>query len=78
MRVRLAALATSVRPRSPAAARGVLERIGARYILQRTRARVAFLIANPNELSGEDHLFARRLPSALQEAGVATIAFRAP
>jgi hypothetical protein len=56
----------------------VLDSYGARYILQRTRGRVAFLIANPNELSGEDHPFARRLPSALQEAGVATIAFRAP
>ncbi len=35
------------------------------YILQRTRGRVAFGV-NP------------KLPSALQEAGVATIAFRTP
>jgi hypothetical protein len=73
-----ATIRLSVRPRSAAAARGVLDGFGARYILQRTRGRVAFLIANPNELSGEDHPFARRLPSALQEAGVATIAFRSP
>jgi hypothetical protein len=73
-----ATIRLSVRPRSAAAARGVLDGFGARYILQRTRGRVAFLIANPSELSGEDHPFARRLPSALQEAGVATIAFRSP
>jgi hypothetical protein len=56
----------------------VLEEFGARYDVQRSKGRVAFLIANPKELSGDEHPFARRLPSALQEAGVATIAFRAP
>ena len=68
----------SVRAGSATAARGVLDGFGARYDVQRTKGRVAFLIANPNELSGDEHPFARRLPSALGEAGVATIAFRAP
>jgi hypothetical protein len=68
----------SVRAGSAGAAAGVLDDFGARYDVQRSKGRVAFLIANPKELSGDEHPFARRLPSALKEAGVATIAFRAP
>ena len=36
------------------------------------------MIANPDELTADDHPFARSLPSALERAGVETIAFRAP
>ena len=68
----------SVRAGSATAAGGVLDDFGARYSVQRSKGRVAFLIANPNDLSGDEHPFARRLPSALKQAGVATIAFRAP
>jgi hypothetical protein len=68
----------SVRAGSAGAAAAVLDYFGARYDVQRSKGRVAFLIANPKELSGDEHPFARRLPSALKEAGVATIAFRAP
>jgi hypothetical protein len=68
----------SVRAGSAGAAAAVLDDFGARYDVQRSKGRVAFLIANPKELSGDEHPFARRLPSALKEAGVATIAFRAP
>jgi hypothetical protein len=56
----------------------VLGRFGARYDVQRSRGRVAFLIANPGELSGDEHPFATRLPGVLERAGVTTIAFRAP
>ena len=38
----------------------------------------AFVIANPGELTADDHPYARSLPSALERAGVETIAFRAP
>jgi hypothetical protein len=38
---------------------------------------VAFLIANPDGLSAEEHPFVRFLPRALERAGVDTIAFRA-
>jgi hypothetical protein len=67
-----------VRPGSAAAARGVLDRFGAGYDVQRSRGRVGFVIANPRELSADQHPFATRLPSALEQADVATIAFRAP
>jgi hypothetical protein len=68
----------AVRPGSTATAGAVLDRVGARYRVQRSRGRVAFLIANPRELVGHEHPFATQLPAALERAGVATIAFRAP
>jgi hypothetical protein len=68
----------AVRPGSDSAAQGVLDRFGARYRVQRSLGRVAFLIAGPKGLSGHDHPFATRLPAALEGAGVDTIAFRAP
>jgi hypothetical protein len=52
--------------------------LGARYRVQRSRGRVGCLIANPGELTVDEHPFARELPSALERAGVSTIAFRAP
>ncbi|MGH2714984.1 MAG: hypothetical protein ACRDM7_14055, partial [Thermoleophilaceae bacterium] len=68
----------AVRPRSADRARRVLRRFGASFRVQRSRGRAAFLIANPRELSGDEHPFATRLPAALERAGVSTIAFRAP
>jgi hypothetical protein len=68
----------AVRPGSAARARAVLAGHGARYRVQRTRGRVAFLIDNPRGLSGDEHPFARLLPAALERRDVATIAFRAP
>ena len=72
------AIRLAVRPASARGARAILDRFGARYDMQRSRGRVAFLIANPRELSADEHPFATRLPSALERAGVRTIAYRAP
>jgi hypothetical protein len=68
----------AVRPSSRGRAAAVLRRFGARYSVQRSRGRVAFLISNPRGLTGDEHPFAGRLPAALERAGVATIALRAP
>ncbi len=59
-------------------ARDVLDRFGASYSASRKGATVGFVIANPRELSADDHPFARRLPAALARAGVSTLVFRAP
>jgi hypothetical protein len=67
-----------VRPSSADRAEAVLDEFGARYRVQRSRGRVGYLIANPGELTVDEHPFARELPSALERAGVSTIAFRAP
>jgi hypothetical protein len=72
------AIRLAVLPASNGTARAVLDRFGARYRVQRSRGRVAFLIANPQELSGHEHPFATRLPAALEGAGVSTIAYRVP
>jgi hypothetical protein len=72
------AIRLAVEPASASRATAVLDRFGARYQVQRSRGRVAFLIANPQELIGHEHPFATRLPGALERAGVSTIAFRAP
>jgi hypothetical protein len=72
------AIRLSVRPGNTSAARAVLDRFGARYDVQRSPGRVGFVIANPNDLHADQHPFAGRLPAALQEAGVAPIAFHAP
>ena len=42
------------------------------------RGEGAFLIANPGDLSGEEHSYAGLLPDALERAGVEVVAFRAP
>jgi hypothetical protein len=68
----------AVRPSSRRRAATVLRTLGARYAVQRSRGRVAFLIANPRGLTGDEHPFAARLPAALERAGVATIALRVP
>jgi hypothetical protein len=72
------AIRLSVRPSSADRAEAVLGEFGARYRVQRSRGRVGYLIANPGELTVDEHPFARELPSALERAGVSTIAFRAP
>ena len=56
----------------------MLDGFGASYSVQRSPGRVAFVIANPGGLTAEEHPFAGQLPEALEAAGVATIAFRAP
>ena len=68
----------AVEPASRARAAAVLRRFGARFRVQRSRGRVAFLIANPRGLSSDEHPFAGELPRALEAAGVATIALRTP
>jgi hypothetical protein len=68
----------AVRPTSRARAAAVLRRFGARYRVQRSGGRVAFLIANPRGLTADEHPFAGLLPGALERAGVATIALRVP
>ena len=68
----------SVRPASAERAAAVLSRVGAAYDVQRSKGRVAFVIANPRGLTADEHPFAARLPQALEKAGVATIAYRAP
>jgi hypothetical protein len=73
-----ATIRLSVRPSSATRAGAVLRRFDASYRVQRSRGRVGFLIANPGELTADEHPFASRLPQALERAGVSTIAFRAP
>jgi hypothetical protein len=73
-----ATIRLSVRPSSAKRAGAVLRSFDARYRVQRSRGRVGFLIANPRELTADQHPFAGRLPQALERAGVATIAYRAP
>jgi hypothetical protein len=68
----------AVRAGSAARAGRVLDRFGARYRRGREGSTVAFTIANPGELTADEHPFARHLPAALERAGVRTIAFRAP
>ena len=68
----------AVRPASRSRAATVLRRLGARFRVQRSRGRVAFLIANPRGLTSDEHPFAGELPRALERAGVATIALRTP
>ena len=68
----------AVRRSSAGAARAVLDSFGARYRVRSSRRVTAFAIANPGELTADDHPYARSLPSALERAGVETIAFRAP
>ena len=73
-----ASIRLSVKPASAGRAAGVLRSVGASYEVQRSKGRVAFLIANPRELTADEHPFSGRLPRALERAGVATIAYRAP
>jgi Zinc carboxypeptidase len=68
----------SVEAASAKRARAVLNGFGASYSIQRSKGRVGFVISNPRGLTADEHPFAGRMPQALEKAGVATIAFRAP
>jgi hypothetical protein len=48
----------------------VLTRLGARWVRMRAHGAVLFLIANPRELSAEEHPFVAGLADALAERGV--------
>jgi hypothetical protein len=68
----------SVRSGSAGRAAAVLQRLGARYTVRRSGGRAGFLIANPRQLTADEHPFATLLPRAMERAGVDVIAFRAP
>ena len=72
------AIRLAVSPATAPAAEDVLSSFGASYSVQRSPGRVGYVIANPDGLSAEEHPFARLLPAALEDAGVATIALRVP
>jgi hypothetical protein len=61
-----------------AAAEGVLRARGATFTVKTTGNRARFLIANPGELTGEEHPFAALLPDELKQAGVEVVALRVP
>jgi hypothetical protein len=61
-----------------AEARAVLARFGAAATTVRGGGRVAFVIANPGELSADEHPYARRLAGALRESDVRVLGFSAP
>jgi hypothetical protein len=48
----------------------VLSRFEASWVRLRGPGDVVFLVANPRELSAEEHPFVARLPEALAAAGV--------
>jgi len=73
-----APLRLTVAPASRGAAGRVLARFGARAQVTRGGGRVTFLIANPKGLAADEHPWARRLPGALERAGVSVVAYRAP
>jgi hypothetical protein len=68
----------TVRPRSARAAQRVLARFGAQAEVVRAGGFVTFRIANPEGLTADQHPWARRLPGALERAGVAVVGYRAP
>lgn len=72
------AIRLAVSPATAPAAEDVLSGFGASYSVQRSPGRAAYVIANPEGLTAEEHPFARLLPAALEDAGVATIALRMP
>lgn len=71
-------LRLSVDPLSVDAARAVLARHGASYIVRPAGDKTTFLIANPAGLSGDEHPYAATLPDDLLAAGAHVIAYRAP
>jgi hypothetical protein len=66
-----APLRLTVAPRDALATTEVLTRFEARWVRIRVPDGVLFLIANPRELSAEEHPFAARLAGALATRGVA-------
>jgi hypothetical protein len=63
---------------SAGAAEAVLRAHGAAFTVKSTGGKARFLIANPGDLSGDEHPYAALLPDELERAGVEVIAFRAP
>ena len=61
-----------------AAAEAVLRARGLTFSVKVTGNRARFLIANPGELTGEEHPFAALLPDELRQAGVEVVALRVP
>jgi hypothetical protein len=61
----------TVSPTDEQATTEVLGRFEASWVRLRVRGGVLFLIANPRELSAEEHPFVARLPGALASEGVA-------
>jgi hypothetical protein len=75
----LSPIRLTVRRSSAKRADAVLRRFGATYRAERrSHGRTAFTIANPGELSAEEHPYAELLPGALNRAGVSVVAFRSP
>ena len=72
------AIRLAVSPTTAPAAEDVLSGFAADYSVQRSPGRVGYVIANPQGLTADEHPFARLLPAALEDAGVATIALKMP
>jgi hypothetical protein len=67
-----------VRPRGSRLVRRLLSRRDARYTVHRSRGRVAFVVANPGDRTGDEHPYARQLGRALQSRHASVVLFRAP
>ena len=78
LRVTREPLRIVVRPRGAPLVRRLLAREGARYTIHRARGRVAFVVANPGERTGDEHPYARNLAAALRAAEAPVLLFRAP
>jgi hypothetical protein len=61
----------TVAPTDAGATTEVLARFDARWVLMRVPGGMLFLIANPRELSAEEHPFVAKLPGALAWEGIA-------
>ena len=61
-----------------AAAEAVLRARGLTFSVKVTGNRARFLIANPGELTAEEHPFAALLPDELRQGGVVVVALRVP
>jgi Zinc carboxypeptidase len=67
-----------VRPRGARRVRRLLARHDARYTVHRSRRRVAFVVANPGDRTGDEHPYARELAAKLRAARAPVVLFRAP
>jgi hypothetical protein len=67
-----------VRPRGERLVRRVLARHDARYRVHRSRGRVAFIVANPGDRTGDEHPYARQVGQALRARHAPVVLFRAP
>jgi hypothetical protein len=67
-----------VRPRGARLVRRLLARRDARYTVHRARGRVAFLVANRGDWTGDEHPYARQLGRALRARHAPVVLFRAP